>query len=148
MIGGAPRADRHDLRLGGVYLAGLRHTGRNAPVDTFKPRPGKRFASVKSPPVVDTGADATLEVPAREAGRFQYEIAHDRGPAARGPVIRLVPCPADAEVAGEPVGPRTPFVGGIMVTGPGCYTLRARVEGEEPVTRRVKLGVESCDGSG
>jgi hypothetical protein len=58
--------------------------------------------------------------------------------------VRLEPCDPEAEVGGQPVGPRTPFVGGVMVTGPGCYSLRARPAGGEAITRRVKLGVERC----
>jgi hypothetical protein len=144
VIGRAPRGGHNDLRFGPVYLTGLRQTGRRQPPSFFEPNGGRRFAVVKSPPVVDAGVVATLEVPGREAGRLEYEIAHDTTPHARGPTVRLEACAPDAEVAGKPVGPRTPFIGGIRVTGPGCYSIRVRVGGRAPVTRRVKLGVESC----
>ena len=133
-----------DLRLGHLYLAGLRQQGADAHPEAFEPQPGKRRAFVKSASIVDAGAPVTLAVPRHERERMKLVVARFYRPHAQGHVIKLEPCPPDAEVAGNPVGPRTPFVGGIQVNGPGCYTLRARPEGGEPVTRRVRLGVESC----
>ena len=133
-----------DLRLGHLYLAGLRQQGAEAHPEAFEPRPGERRAFVKSASIVDAGAPVTLAVPRHERDRMKLEVARFYRPHAQGHAIRLEPCPPDAEVAGQPVGPRTPFVGGIQVRGPGCYSLRAQADGGDPVTRRVKLGVESC----
>jgi hypothetical protein len=142
--GPAPRPSRRDLRLGALYVSGLREFGRTEPPSRFEPEPGERYAFVKSAPVVDAGAAVIYSVARADRSAMDIEVARSSTPHARGDVVRLDPCKPDHEVAGKPVGPRTPFVGGVMVTGPGCYSLRARSKGEPAITRRVKLGVERC----
>ena len=145
MTGGpAPGPSRRDLRLGALYVSGLREFGRTEPPSRFKPEPGERYAFVKTAPVVDAGAAVTYSVARSDRSGMEIEVARFSTPHARGDAVRLEPCDPDAEVGGKPVGARTPFVGGVMVTGPGCYSLRARPAGGAAVTRRVKLGVETC----
>jgi len=142
--GTAPQPSREDLRLGALYVSGLREFGRTEPPSRFEPEPGERYAFVKTAPVVDAGPAVTYSVGRADRRAMEIQVARFSTPHARGDAVRLEPCDPDHQVNGRPVGPRTPFVGGVMVTGPGCYTLRARPEGGEPVTRRVKLGVKNC----
>jgi hypothetical protein len=119
---------------------------RDDPRRDFRPRrPGRRVV-VKIPVAVEAERIVTLRLLRGTRRHALIEIGLDQRPfRVRGRQVELRACPADATVAGRPVGRRTPFNGGFKLERPQCMKLAVEVEGTvEPLKRRIAFGRGTC----
>lgn len=142
-IGPVPPAARNDIVAGPLILRDAKARGTE-PQDDYESGP-QGWTRVKVPMILPADSSATIALTRGGSAHAAIMVGRDQPPSVRASRVELRACPADAQLGGRRVGPRTGFAAGFRLDGPRCLRLSVRPDGrDEPIRTRIAFGRGTC----